>query len=350
MIGLEAWVGLAIVVSLNLYALTGGADFGGGVLDLLASGPRAERQRATIAEAIAPIWEANHVWLIVVIVLLFAAFPPAFAALGTALHIPLALMLVGIVLRGAAFAFRSYGIQPGAATRRWSRVFSVSSTLTPVMLGVSLGAAISGAIRLDAASGVPTAGFFRPWLAPFPWAMGCFALALFVFLAAVYLCVETEEPTLREDFRRRALAAGLVVGLLAWLSLALARQGAPWLLAGLALSSWAVPFQIVTGAAAVGALAALWRRRFRLARVLAVVQVSLIVWGWALAQYPYLLVPDLTLSEAAAEPAVLRPLLVILALGALLLAPAFVYLYAVFKRPRRVTSRAPQGSEAEIDR
>jgi cytochrome d ubiquinol oxidase subunit II len=108
-----------IVVALTIYALTGGADFGGGVWDLLARGPRARAQRRLIADALAPIWEANHVWLIAVIVILFTAFPPAFGAIATALHIPLTAMLVGIVLRGSAFTFRSYHRPDDHVAERW---------------------------------------------------------------------------------------------------------------------------------------------------------------------------------------------------------------------------------------
>lgn len=351
-------VGIAIVAALHLYALTGGADFGGGVWDLLAAGPRAEKQRQAIHEAIAPIWEANHVWMIVVVVLLFSAFPAAFAVLMTVLHIPIALMLGGIVLRGSAFAFRSYGIQTREAARRFGRVFAVTSAVTPVMLGVVLGASISGRIpdHLDPGSGL--APFFTPWLAPFPWVLGGFVLALFANLAAIYLCVELpagvpegspsrsvapgessaledagdSRAALREDFRRRALASGVVCGLLAWAGVAAARRGAPEIYAGIMASHWALPFQLTTGLVAAGALAALWRRRFRLARLLAITQVSLVVWGWGAAQYPYLVVPGLRIDEAAAEEGVLRPILLILLAGSVILLPAFGYLFIIFKR------------------
>src|SRR5262249_36676422 len=141
-------IGFVMIASLVLYALGAGADFGGGVWDLLASGPRAKRQRELIAHAIGPIWEANHVWLILVIVLLFVAFPPAFAAMSIVSHIPLAVMLVGIVLRGSAFVFRSYDVQTDDVQTRWSRLFAVGSIVAPVMLGVCVGAIASGNIRV----------------------------------------------------------------------------------------------------------------------------------------------------------------------------------------------------------
>ena len=174
-----------MIASLVLYALLGGADYGGGVWDLFAFGSRARGQRKLIAEAISPVWEANHVWLILVIVILFTAFPPAFAAIATALHIPITLLLIGIVLRGTAFTFRTYDIQRDDVQRRWSLVFSTASIITPILLGTILGAIASGTITVE--DGAVTSGFFNSWLAPFPIAVGFFALALFAFLAAVYL-------------------------------------------------------------------------------------------------------------------------------------------------------------------
>ena len=208
-------IGFVMIVSLVLYALGAGADFGGGVWDLFASGPRARQQRQLIAHAIGPIWEANHVWLILVIVLLFVAFPPAFAAISIALHIPLAVMLVGIVLRGSAFVFRSYDVQTDDVQRRWSGLFAVGSMVAPIMLGVCVGAIASGNIRINADTGAVRTNFISQWLGAFPIAIGFWTLALFAFLAAVYLTNETEEAELREDFRRRALAAGFAVALLA---------------------------------------------------------------------------------------------------------------------------------------
>src|SRR5205823_5563773 len=196
-------VAAVMLVSLIAYCVLAGADFGGGVWDLLATGPRAERQRRLADDAIAPVWEANHVWLILIVVLLFTGFPPAFAAASIALHVPLTLMLLGIVLRGSAWAFRRYGRR---ALTRWSRVFAISSAVTPVFLGMCLGAVTGSGIRL--VGGVPEEGFFRSWLAPFPFAVGLLALALFAFLAAVYLALEAPEGPLREDFRLRAILSG----------------------------------------------------------------------------------------------------------------------------------------------
>ncbi len=326
-------IGFVIIVSLVLYALGAGADFGGGVWDLSASGPRARQQRELIAHAIGPIWEANHVWLILVIVLLFVAFPPAFAAMSIALHIPLAVMLVGIVLRGSAFVFRSYDVQTDDVQTRWSRLFAVGSIVSPIMLGVCVGAIASGSIRVHVETGAVETNFISQWLGAFPFAIGCWTLALFAFLAAVYLTNETEDPELREDFRRRALVAGFAVALLALVSFILAERGAPLVRHGLSKEWWSIPFQIATGLISVSALAAVWKRRYRLARLLAMAQISFIIAGWGLAQFPFVIGPDLTFTNSAAPDSVLRALTQALVAGAILLFPSLWYLYRIFKNP-----------------
>jgi cytochrome d ubiquinol oxidase subunit II len=327
----ELLVAGVLLAALVLYALGGGADFGGGVWDLLALGSTGARQREVIAHAIAPIWEANHVWLILVVVLLFVCFPLAFAAIGTALHIPLTLMLIGIILRGAAFTFRTYDRQDRTTGRRWSRVFAIASVVTPVMLGVCVGAVLSSRLRVDVATGRMTTDYISEWLAPFPFALGLFALALFAFLAATYLTLETREDDLRRAFRARALGAAVATGVLAFTCLLIAREGAPRMHAGLAGRDWSLPFQIVTGVVAIGAIAALVAWRFKLARVLAALQVTLVIAGWGFSQFPYLVEPDLTIANSAAPPQVLRAVLWALAAGALLLLPALAFLYRLFK-------------------
>jgi cytochrome d ubiquinol oxidase subunit II len=346
---LETIIAGVMVASLVLYALLGGADYGGGVWDLFAFGRRAREQRALIADAIGPVWEANHVWLILVIVILFTAFPPAFATIATALHIPITLLLIGIVLRGTAFTFRSYDVQRDDVQRRWSLVFSIASIITPILLGDILGAIASGTIRVE--NGAVTSGFFNSWLAPFPLAVGFFALALFAFLAAVYLTVEAEqrelqtrtidgeepharnetEPKLSEDFRLRALLAGVAVGLLALTVFILAGAGAPTVRAGISRTWWALGLHFITAIFATSAFVTLWVRRYKLARLCAAGQVTLILLGWAFAQYPHLVEPDLTLTSVAAPQITLEFLLAALAAGALLLFPSYYYLLRVFK-------------------
>ncbi|HEX8737252.1 MAG TPA: cytochrome d ubiquinol oxidase subunit II [Pyrinomonadaceae bacterium] len=333
---METIIAGIMIASLVFYALLGGADYGGGVWDLLAFGKRAKEQRKLIADAIGPVWEANHVWLILVIVILFTAFPPAFAALATALHIPLTLLLIGIILRGAAFTFRTYDVQRDDVQRRWSLVFSIASIITPVLLGITLGAIASGRIRVE--NGLVTTGYFNSWLAPFPFAVGFFALALFAYLAAVYLTLETTERDLQEDFRRRALASGAVVGLLALIVFLLAETGAPTVRAGIGRSSWALGLHLLTAISATGAFYALWTRKYKLARAFVAAQVTLILLGWALAQFPYLIEPDVTITSAAAPRITLQLLLGALAAGAFLLFPSYYYLFRIFKSDTAFTN------------
>ena len=333
LLSLPAALAGAIAASLNIYALSAGADFGGGVWDLLALGPRRDRQRALIANAIAPIWEANHVWLILVVVLLFTAFPPAFSRLMTLLHIPLTLMLLGIVLRGSAFTFRSYDSRRDSVQRRWGRIFAIASIGTPVLLGIILGTiatgAVSAALLTNSSSFVEA--YVTPWVAPFPVSIGVLALTLFAFLAAVYLTVEATEEALREDFRRRALWAGTASAIFAAIDLYLARVDAPLLWTALTVGNLAMAFRLGATVAGLVALASLWRRRYRMARIAAVVEVSLIIWGWALGQFPFLVPPDLTVSNSAAPPATLRLLAVALLAGLAVLAPSLRYLFKIFK-------------------
>jgi cytochrome d ubiquinol oxidase subunit II len=333
-----------LALALNAYVLFGGADFGGGVWDLLAFGPRRARQRDLVSHAIGPIWEANHVWLILAIVLTFTCFPEVFARLGTILHIPLTLMLVGIVLRGSAFTFRTYDDERDAVQRRWGRIFAGASLVTPLLLGVCVGAIASGRVGPFSPAATFADAFVRPWLTPFSVAVGVLALTLFAHLAAVFLTLESDDAELVEDFRRRGLWSGVAVFLAALIALVIAPAHAPLVGLGLTRSAWALPFHLVTGMTALVVLAALWRRRYHLARVAVGAQVSLIVWGWAVSQYPYLVPPDLTVAGTAAPAVTLRLVLIALGLGAVVLVPSLVYLFRVFKAsPSHSVRRLPRG-------
>ena len=329
-------VAVGVIVSLAAYLVMAGADFGGGVWDLFAAGPRRKRQRALITESIGPIWEANHVWLILAVVLLFVCFPPAFARMSVTLHIPLTLILVGIVLRGSAFTFRTYDSQRDDVQQRWGMIFSWASLITPVLLGVAAGTIAAGDIPMRP-SGTFVEAYVRPWLRPFPLAIGALALALCAYLAAVYLTVETDDAELQDDFRLRAFIAGIGVFVAAMFALAIARRAVPLVWRGLTASAWAPGYQVVVGALALLTFTALWQRRYRLARAAAPVQAVLILGGWALCQYPYLLPPDLTIATGAAPDVTLELVLAALALGFVVLVPSLVYLFRVFKsRPQRV--------------
>ena len=337
-------LGGVILVALVAYALLGGADFGGGLWDLLASGPRRREQRELIEHAIGPIWEANHVWLILVVVLLFTGFPPAFAAVSTTLFAPLVLLLIGIVLRGAAFTFRTYDERGDTVQERWGLVFSSSSIVAPVLLGIVVGAITSGRLHVGPDT-VPLSG---PWAAfsLFTILTGLFATALFAFLAAVYLTVEADGP-LRADFRARALAAGVVVFLAAAATAVASWREAPLIFRGLTSRPWSLPLQVATAACALTAFGTLLTHRYRLARLAAAAQVTLIVIGWGAAQYPFLVVPDLTLASASAPHRTQVLLLAALAAGALTLFPSLWLLYRVFKGRRAFSGlarRPPAGA------
>ena len=332
---LEIVLGASLVGALTCYLLTGGADFGAGIWTLFAFGRSGQRQRALIDQAIGPIWEANHVWLIVAVTILFTAFPPAFALIATGLHIPLSLMLVGIVLRGTAFAVRTHDITSrdgsSSVSPIWRYLFAVSSIITPALLGISVGAVASG--RLPVAS-LPSGSFIErfiaPWLAAFPLSVGLLTTTLVSYLAAVYLLVESQDPELRAAFRRRAQAACLALLLTGGYVLVQARQGAPEIYAGLRHTPVGLLAIVVTFGFHLAALVTLWKVRDRAARIFAVAGAVIMLWGWALSQYPYLVEPNLTIADAA-PPETLRLLLVSLILGSIILFPLLYYLYRIFK-------------------
>lgn len=326
------------VVALIAYVVLGGADFGGGIWDLFATGPRRTDQREAIAHAMGPVWEANHVWLIFVIVIIFSAFPRAYEQLSIALFVPFHLVLLGIILRGAAFVFRAYSPQSVRSTRaggadgmaqagvrRWGAVFGIASVITPVLLGMCLGGVSSGAaVPADsAAAGVPA------WLAPVSLLIGALALALCAYLAAVFLANETSGP-LRDDFRSRALLAGTAVVVLSGAALPLVRSQAPHLWEGL-IGGPATPVVLIGIIAAL--LSGWWlrARRYRLARISSVVQIACLLAGWAIAQSPYIIYPGLTLAEAAAPRSTLLFILWSTPAGMALLLPSLWLLFRVFK-------------------
>jgi cytochrome d ubiquinol oxidase subunit II len=305
---LETLIAAVMLASLILYALMGGADYGGGMWDLLASGPRAKRQRHAIVEAIAPIWEANHVWLILVIVLLFSGFPRAFSVTMIALHIPITAMLIGIVLRGSAFVFRKYDSTEDAVQRRWSTIFGIASFFTPFFQGLTLGALTTGAIHFVGDQVIT--GFFAGWLTPFALTCGLFALALFAFLAATYMTVDLQDqPDLQNDLRLRAIWAQTALIPLAIIVFTTSKYGAPLMFHG--LTNWWAPLLLGwTALSAITATLALWFRKFYLA------------------QFPHLVTPDVTIQNAAAPESTLKLLLLALGAGAVVLLPS---LFTSFK-------------------
>lgn len=332
---LELLLAGSILVGLTFYVLLGGADYGAGVWTLLARGPSMQAQRMMIAKAIGPIWEANHVWLILVVTILFTAFPKAFAVVSTRLHIPLSLMLVGVVLRGSAFAFRTNDVVKARTEDRaekfWERVFGLSSVLTPIMLGVTIGALASGHVGEPMGTmGTFVDVFIRPWATLFCFLTGCLALTLFAGLAAVYLILEATDEFLREEFRRRALLAAAVSGAIALAVFFLAKTEAPEIWHALTQTLWGILMVTLAGVSGGTMVVALVQRLYRIAFFSAVGEVIFILWGWALGQYPFLIVPDVTIADAA-PPQTLRLVLIALMIGALVLFPSLYYLYRIFK-------------------
>lgn len=326
---LELIIAGALLSALTVYVLTGGADYGAGVWYLSARGARSDAHRALIDQAIAPIWETNHVWLIFVLVLLFTAFPPAFTAIVVSLHIPLTLLLIGIVMRGASFAVRHADVPFGELHVQWERLFALASLLTPFWLGVVIGTIAAG---LPAASGGFVATFISPWLAAFPLLVGLLTVVLVCYVAAAYLAVEATDERLKEDFRWRAIAAGLAVSFLEETVLLASRSGAPILWGALTGTAWGAAVQFGTAAAGLAAIVCLWQKRFRWTRLCIVGQVTLTLWAWAFSQFPYLVPPDLTIYNAAAPAQTLQWLLLALGAGAVLLFPSLYYLFRVFKQ------------------
>ncbi len=324
----EEIAGVVAVLAIVAYTAFGGADFGGGVWTLFASGPRKEDQRSALERAIGPVWETNHVWLILLVVTLFVVFPTAYAAIFTALYVPLFVALVGIVARGAAFAFRHYGDRNSRLSHLSLRAFSMASVLTPFVFGLCVGAVASGDIQTDGPH--VSSGAFAGWLSPFAIMTGSIGLLLCAFLGAAYMIPRTEGP-LRNDFRRRALVASLALGLATTIAIPVAGQDAAEFYDRLGRAS-VVASIASTAILGVVALVAIWRGAVNLAPVLAAATASGVVVTWALAQRPDLIVPGLTLEAAAAPYLTVKSFLVALPIGALILVPSLVLLYTTFSR------------------
>jgi cytochrome d ubiquinol oxidase subunit II len=320
------WLGL------TAYVLFGGADFGGGVWDLLSGrSENGRRQRDLVEHSIAPVWEANHVWLIFVLVVLWTAFPTAFAAIASTLYVPLTLAAVGMIARGSAFAFRKTTTSP-PLRMGMDVAFALSSLLTPFFLGTIAGAVASGRVP----PGIAQGDELTSWLNPTSVLGGVLAVGACAYLAAVYLCADAlrhHELDLAEQFRIRGLITGVVVGVVALAGVAVLRADAPDLFYG--LTHRGLPLIVISGLAGLGTMAFLWWRRYAAARVAAALAVTAVIWGWAAGQYPDLLVGRLTIAEAAAGRPTLQAMLAVLIVGALLLVPSLLFLFAVFQGPDR---------------
>jgi len=332
------WVGVVA------YAVLAGADFGSGTWDLLAGGAdHGAAVRHRIDRSLGPVWEANHVWLVFVLVYLWTAFPSAFAAVATTVYVPLLLAALGIVFRGASFMFRRSSST--VASARWFGVlFAASSVLTPFFLGSAAGAVASGRVPLDG-NGAPLAS----WVTPTSLLGGVLAVCTCAWLAAVFLhadAVRDGEHDLAAWFRTRALVAGVVVGVVGALGELVLRTDAATLVDG--LHGRALPVVLLSAAAGVAALVLVARGRAEPARFAAGGAVAGIVVAWGVAQYPWLLVDELTVADGAAPTATLVGVLVAFALAALLVVPSLVWLLRLTDRGRLEDLRARDDSSAAL--
>lgn len=319
---------LTLGISLILYTLLGGADFGAGVIALFSR----TRTRSVIFDAMAPVWEANHVWLILVIVILFTGFPRIYATISRFLHLPLLFALIGIVLRGSTFAFQHYDVN-GDETRLYSWTFYVSSLLTPVFLGIVLGSTMSGMIDPSARSFYTR--YVASWLGWFPFSMGLFSLVLFAYVASVFLTGETDDPQTRNEFIGKtrwslllSVIGGGVVFTVAWLEnipLLTAYFQSYLSLACIALATLLIPILFYS----------INHKWTQFSRMVVGAQVTCILVGWFSARYPLVVQfrgdEPITLDEALAPQATVNSLAVALVVGSLLVIPAMIYLFSVFK-------------------
>jgi cytochrome d ubiquinol oxidase subunit II len=315
-------VAMAMFLGVVIYALLGGADFGSGFYDLTAGdAQRGARVRTLIDHSIGPVWEANHVWLIYILVIWWTGFPTAFAAAMSTLFIPMALALAGIVLRGATFAFRKYAATLTQA-RLFGAVFAASSLISPFFLGTVAGAVASGR--------VPAQGYgdrLDSWLNPTSLVGGCLAVASCVFLAGVFLTADASrsgDTSLADGLRARTLAVGGVTGLIVFAGLYPVIHDAPTLAAG--LRTQAFPLLAVALVAGVATLVLVSRRHFAAARFPAAAAVGSVITGWGVGQYPWMLVDTLTITQAAGAAETLQALLIVVAVAGVIVLPSLGYL------------------------
>jgi cytochrome bd ubiquinol oxidase subunit II len=317
-----------LLVAVVMYAVLGGADFGAGFWDLVAGGTRrGERPREVIDHSIAPVWEANHVWLIFVLVLLWTCFPEAYASITLTLFVPLSLAALGIVLRGASFAFRKAVLRT-RDQRNFGAAFAISSVLVPYFLGSVVGSIASGRVPAGGVAGDPVSS----WLNPTSILAGVLAVCLTAYLAAFFLVSDARrlsDDTMVGYFRLRATAAGVAAGIVSVVGIFVLHDDAHYLFDG--LTSRALPLVILSAVCGVGALLLIGRRAVY-ARAAAVGAVASVVLAWGVAQWDYLLPTTLTVSQAAAPDGTITAVLVAAGLAAILILPAFGLLYVLDQR------------------
>jgi cytochrome d ubiquinol oxidase subunit II len=317
------------LIGLALYGVLGGADFGAGFWELAAGrGRHAERIRDHAHHSMAPVWEANHVWLVFVLTVVWTAYPTAFGSLASTLSVALLIAAVGIVFRGATYALRSGTPSPGEL-RAIDTAFGISSVITPFALGAAVGGIASGRVPVGNAAG----DLFSSWLNPTSILIGVLAVVTGAYLAAVFMsgdAVRAGDQELARSFRARALASGVVAGAIAIGGLAVLHSDAHPLFHEL-VTGRGLPALIVSALAGVATLALVWLERFEPARYTAALAVAAIVAGWALAQSPRFL-PGLTVRQAAASHDTLVAVLVAILAGGALLVPSLATLFRLTLR------------------
>jgi cytochrome bd ubiquinol oxidase subunit II len=340
-----------VLAGLALYTVLAGADFGAGLWQLLAgTGERGERLSEHAHEAMAPVWEANHVWLIFVLTVTWTAYPAVFGAIASTLAVPFFLAAIGIILRGAAYALRS-GSGSVRERRRIDRAFACASLLTPFALGTMVGAVAARRVPPGNAAGK----LFSSWLNPTSVTIGVLAVAACAYMAAVFMAADADragERWLVDALRRRAFVAGAVAGTLAAVGLVVLHADAHPLYERM-LHREAFVGPAVSALAGLATLALVYARRFEPARYAASVAVAAVIGGWGYAQYPSLL-PGLTVAQAAASHDVLVALVVAVLAGALVLFPSLALLFGLHLKgrfdPGAVEVRAPSAGHDLFER
>jgi cytochrome d ubiquinol oxidase subunit II len=322
-------VAAVLWVGVTLYAVFGGADFGAGFWSLVArEGERGQRARDLIDWAIGPVWEANHVWLIFVLVVLWTAFSVAFEAIFSTLFVPLTLAALGIVFRGSGFAFHKVARRVGGR-RLATELFGVASLLTPFFMGTVVGAVASGRVPVGNAAGDSVTS----WLNAVSLLTGALFLATSAYLAAVFLVSDARragDTDLERYFTTRALGAAIVAGVVAVADLVAIHGDARHLYDR--LTAEALPLVILSALCGIGVLVLLARGERRGSRVLAIGAVAAVIWGWGVAQFPYLLPETLTIQDGAGTSATLTAVLVVFVVAVVLVLPSLGLLYALTQR------------------
>jgi cytochrome bd ubiquinol oxidase subunit II len=322
-------IAVVLFIGVTAYALFGGADFGAGFWDLVAGGAeRGERPRAVIGHSIGPVWEANHVWLIFTLVMLWTAFSEAFASITLTLFVPLSLAALGIVLRGSSFAFRKEVVRT-SSRRNFGAAFASASVLVPFCMGAVAGAIASGRVPAGGKAG----DTWSSWLNPTSLLGGVLAVVVCAYLAAVYLVFDARrlgDAEMTEYFRQRAVVAAIVAGAVALIGVFVLYNDARYVFDG--LTSRALPLVVVSGVSGIGSLVLLLRQRHAGARLLSMGAVASVVVAWGVAQWPYLLPESLKVSQAAAPEATLVALLIAFAAAAVIVLPAIGLLYVLDQR------------------